>query len=90
MVLVGVRSSDFKELEIVVLRHELEILPARAVGRDSERLTASFSPRPARSFPDRDGARSLSRLTRCCAGTAGSCQTLDLRQSGAGVFCERW
>lgn len=24
MVLVGVRSSDFKELEIVVLRHELE------------------------------------------------------------------
>jgi putative transposase len=26
MVLVGVRSSDFKELEIVVLRHELEIL----------------------------------------------------------------
>ena len=26
MVLVGVRSSDFKELEIMVLRHELEIL----------------------------------------------------------------
>jgi hypothetical protein len=26
MVLVGVRSSDFKELEIVVLGHELEIL----------------------------------------------------------------
>jgi hypothetical protein len=26
MVLVGVRSSDFRELEIVVLRHELEIL----------------------------------------------------------------
>jgi len=26
MVVVGVRSSDFKELEIVVLRHELEIL----------------------------------------------------------------
>jgi putative transposase len=32
LVLLGVRSSDFKELEIVVLRHELEIL-RRQTGR---------------------------------------------------------
>ncbi|HEX5922191.1 MAG TPA: helix-turn-helix domain-containing protein [Baekduia sp.] len=36
LVLLGVRSSDFKELEIVVLRHELEIL-RRQTGRPQMR-----------------------------------------------------
>ena len=66
------RSDQSKELEIVVLRHELSIL-RRQVTRPQLKprdrlLLATLS----RVLPGRRGRRSSSRLRRSCAGTAGS------------------
>lgn len=45
VVVLRLRSREFKELEIVVLRHELEILRRRWVGRGCVARTAPSSPR---------------------------------------------
>jgi hypothetical protein len=59
-VLLCFRSSDFKELEIVVLRHELAVL-RRQVSRPALRPADRASwPRRAGYFPGRSGARSSS------------------------------
>jgi hypothetical protein len=59
LVLLCFRSSDFKELEIVVLRHELAVLRrqvSRPVLRPADR---AFSwPRRAGCSPGRGGTRS--------------------------------
>jgi putative transposase len=51
LVLLRPRSHDFKELEIVVLRHELEVLRrqtarAQLTGSDRVFLTAASRPMP--------------------------------------------
>jgi putative transposase len=64
------RSERSKDLEIVVLRHELEILRRRvprAELRDADRV---FFAAAARVLPRRRWAALSSRPTPCCAGTA--------------------
>jgi len=66
------RSEDAKDLEIVVLRHQLQVL-RRQVGRPrfrwSDRL---FLATASRHLARRPGARFSSRPRPCSAGTASS------------------
>jgi hypothetical protein len=73
LVVLGRRSEAFKELEIVVLRHELSVLRRQAwrpqlMMADRVLLAAAsrLLPRPNwRSFV-------VTPATHCCAGTGGS------------------
>jgi hypothetical protein len=58
LVLLRFRSSDFKELEIVVLRHELAVLRRQVSRPCCGPLTVRSWPRPAGCSPRRGGARS--------------------------------
>ena len=86
LVALACRSEEFKELEIVVLRHELAIL-RRQVARPALRSGRSGVPcrcEPARSRASA-GARSSSRPTRSCAGIASSSRDAGpIRQRGPG------
>jgi hypothetical protein len=58
LVLLCFRSSDFKELEIVVLRHELAVLRRQVSRQRSGPPIARSWPRRAGCSPGRAGARS--------------------------------
>ena len=62
------RSNEFKDLEIIVLRHELAILRRRTRRGRCRGRTGSASRPPAESCHGRNGAPSSSRRRRCCDG----------------------
>jgi hypothetical protein len=68
LVALRVRSNEWKELEIVVLRHELPYLGAGSAARPLRLLTGSSLPLPAGFSPARAGDPSSSRLRRSGAG----------------------
>jgi hypothetical protein len=83
LVLLRFRSQDFKELEIIVLRHELEILrrqTRRPELRPADRAFLAAASRPSRA---RAGARCSSGPTRCCAGTGSWSRGAGLIRSAA-------
>lgn len=72
LVLLLARSDRSKELELLVLRHELSILRRQARRpqlRESDRLLLAALRRVSLVVR---GRRSWSRLRRCCVGTGGS------------------
>jgi hypothetical protein len=66
------RSREFKELEIVVLRHELAVLRRQIARRGWMSVTASSLLRPASYWAER-AARSSCVRTRCWVGIASLC-----------------
>jgi hypothetical protein len=82
LVVLLARGERSKELEIVVLRHELSIL-RRQVGRPQFRphdrlLLAALS----RVLPRRSWRAFLVRRKRCCAGIGGSSPTIGRTRTG--------
>jgi hypothetical protein len=71
LVLLLARSDRSKELELLVLRHELSILRRQArrpqLTESDRLLLAALS----RVIPRRSWRAFLSRLRRCCAGIGG-------------------
>jgi hypothetical protein len=65
------RSEEFKELEIVVLRHEWWCCTAKPLGLSCGPPIESSSPPPAGWCRGRAGGHSSSRRRHCFAGTAG-------------------
>ena len=77
------RFPEFKELEIVVLRHELEI-PRRQTGRpDLRPADRAFLPPPVACYRASAGARCSSVPTRFCAGIASSWRSAGRTRGGA-------
>ena len=68
LALLHVRSNDFKELEIIVLRHELAVL-RRRIGR------------PAMTWPDRFFLAAASRVLPMLALTAIRCRSISVRSA---------
>jgi hypothetical protein len=62
------RSNEFKDLEIIVLRHELGILRRRTRRRRCRGRTGSASRPPAESCHGHDGGSSSSCPQRCSGG----------------------
>jgi hypothetical protein len=62
------RSKDFKELEIIVLRHELAILRRTARRPSTTAVDRMFLAGRAACCPVRIGDPSSSRRRPCCAG----------------------
>jgi putative transposase len=71
LVLLRPRSREFKELEIVVLRHELTVLRRQVQCPQLNSADRAFWPQRVGDCPDRNGNRSWCRRRRCCAGTGG-------------------
>jgi hypothetical protein len=72
LVLLLARSDRSKELELLVLRHELSILRRQARRpqlTESDRLVLTVL---SRVMPRRSWQAFLVSLKRCCAGTGGS------------------
>jgi hypothetical protein len=99
LVALRFRSNAFKELEIVVLRHELAVLRVRSLGLSCGQPIESFLPPPAGCCRERAGGRLSSRRQRCFAGTAGSGQgagpiraeLVDRRSAARSVsWCWAW
>jgi hypothetical protein len=67
-VLLG-RSEASKEVEILVLRHELAVLPSRHRGLDTSVGTGCCQQRCPDCCSGPDGRSSSSRRRPCCAGT---------------------
>jgi putative transposase len=70
LVALRFRSDEFKELEIVVLRHELAVLRRQVRPPQLRTRIDCFLPRPAGSCRERAGDRLSSRRRRYFAGTA--------------------
>jgi putative transposase len=51
LIVLGFRSEDAKEIEIIVLRHQLQVLSDRSQGRTSPSTTGRFSLRRAGFCP---------------------------------------
>ena len=71
VILLG-RSRDFKELEIVVLRHELGILRRRTTRPPMTAVDRLLLARRAAYCRGHSGVHSWSRQRRCSAGIGGS------------------
>jgi hypothetical protein len=76
------RSREFKELEIVVLRHELAVLRRQISCPRRTSVTASSLLRPASYWAER-AARSSFGRTPCWVGIASLCGN-DGRMLGGG------
>ena len=62
------RSSEFKDLEIVVLRHELAVLRRQVARPDLRPADRVFLAAAGRFLPERVGAHSWSHQRRCFVG----------------------
>src|SRR5216683_2805429 len=69
------RSDDFKELEIVVLRHELGILRRRIPRPAISWTDRLFLTAASRLLPRRAGHHFSSRRRRSCAGIGVWCRS---------------
>jgi hypothetical protein len=66
------RGDAAKDLEILVLRHQLAVLRRQSTRPNSSPPTVPCSPRSAGCYPGPVGRASSSRPRRSCAGTGGS------------------
>src|SRR5262245_48999081 len=71
LVVLPVRSDEFKELEIVVLRHELAILRRKTRRPAITAIDRLFLSAASRLLRAPVGDRSSSRQRRCSAGIGG-------------------
>jgi hypothetical protein len=65
------RGDAAKDLEILVLRHQLTVLRRTTHDPSWNQPTVPCSPRSAASCPQPVGPASSSRHRRCCAGIGG-------------------
>jgi hypothetical protein len=65
------RSAEFKELEVVVLRHELAVLLRRVSRPEPSSADRVFLAAASRLLPRTSGGSSWSRRPRCFGGTDG-------------------
>jgi hypothetical protein len=70
LLVVLAHGDTAKDLEILVLRHQLTVLRRQVPRRRLDPPTAPCSPRSAGSCRGRAGRASSSSLRRCCAGIA--------------------
>jgi hypothetical protein len=80
------RGLDVKDVELLVLRHELEVVRARSRGRGFAPLIVPCSRRRRASCHARRVGRVWSLRGRCCGGIARSCAgSGGSRPVGAGA-----
>jgi hypothetical protein len=75
------RSNDFKELEIIVLRHELDILRRQTRRATVTTVDRLFRAAASRLLPKDRWRPSWSPQERCCGGIAVGGEALDVRAS---------
>ena len=71
LLVLRTRSNDFKDLEIVVLRHELAVLRRRIRRPPITDIDRLFLTAASRLLTRPRGTRSWLPLRRCCDGTNG-------------------
>ena len=74
----GEGDTVAREIEILVLRHQLHVLFREVDACRCSVATASYWRRPAGCWGGVAGARSRSQLRHCCAGIASWCDESGL------------
>ena len=81
--LLRCRSQEFKELEIVVLRHELEILRRQTRRPELRSADRAFLAAASRLLPPKRWRSLFVSPTRFCAGIASSWRSAGRTRDGA-------